>query len=101
MASRIQSSSASGSLPRSRPRKRIASDRMQANTGSACLRTSTISARRGVSKPRGLIHSAAAMIGEITPPVRGSSGRMLAGEGDVGFFPAFCRHDATKAASRE
>jgi hypothetical protein len=43
----------------------------------------------------------AAMINEITLPVRGSSGRRQIGDGGVGCCSAFCRHGATKAASRE
>src|SRR5208337_2688390 len=47
--------------------------------------------------PRGLMHSAAATIGEITSPVRGSSGKVPAAAG-AGSTAVLCRHFATKAA---
>jgi len=51
--------------------------------------------------PPGWMHSAAATIGEITAPVRGSRGKVPIVEDGVGFISDLRRHVATKAASRE
>jgi len=47
------------------------------------------------------LFSAAAVVGEFRAPVRGSSGKVATVGAGVGFIPTFCRHDATKAGSRE
>jgi hypothetical protein len=54
------------------PRKRIANPRIVANSEDIALNASTFAAWGSVSNPRGLMHSAAAMIGETNRPVAGS-----------------------------
>lgn len=50
--------------------------------------------------PRGMMHSAAATIGEITMPVRRSSGNVVTFDSGVGFISVLSRHGATKGAGR-
>lgn len=72
IASSIQGSSVSDLLLRRIPLKRIARRRISANASDPCFRASTFLACRGVSRPLGFMHSAAATTGEIAWPVSGS-----------------------------
>lgn len=65
IASSIHASSGGDLLPRRMPLKRIARRRISTNASDPCFRASTFLACRSVSRPRGLIHSAAATTGEI------------------------------------
>ena len=65
IASSIHASSATDFLLRRIPLKRIARRRISANASDPCFRASTFLACRPVSRPRGLMHSAAAITGEI------------------------------------
>ena len=67
--------------PRSRPRNRIARRRIAVNSADAAFSASTLATCRAVIWPRGLTQSAAAVGGEITRPVIGSSVRTRTGAG--------------------
>jgi hypothetical protein len=79
-----------GIVPRRMPRKRIANPRIVANSADIVLNAFTFAAWGSVSSSRGLIHSAAATIGETNCPVVGSLSMALVhstGPGMVGCSP--------------
>jgi hypothetical protein len=74
---------------------------MQANIGNACLRTSAFFSRTLCEHAEWYDAQRPAMIGEITAPVRRSSGNVVTFDRGVGLISVLCRDGATKAASRE